>query len=114
MSKKRRSFTSRQRLEIVLEGLKEGASVAEVCRRHGVSSTLYYRWRDQLFTNADRLFERKDRRPQEVEALESENQKLKDVIAEITAENLDLRKGSSLPWMGSGGEEGSRGGRFRG
>lgn len=92
MSKKRRSFTSRQRLEIVLEGLQEGASVAEVCRRHGISSTLYYRWRDQLFTNADRLFERKDRRPQEVEALESENQKLKDVIAEITAENLDLKK----------------------
>jgi transposase len=92
MSKKRRSFTSRQRLEIVLEGLQEGASVAEVCRRHGISSTLYYRWRDQLFTNAERLFERKGRRPLEMEALESENQKLKDVIAEITAENLDLKK----------------------
>lgn len=92
MRKKRRSFTSRQRLEIVLEGLQEGASVAEVCRRDGISSTLYCRWRDQLFANADRLFERKDRRPQEVEALESENQKLKDVIAEITAENLDPKK----------------------
>ena len=92
MKRKRRSFTSRQRLEIVLEGLQEGASVAEVCRRHEISSTLYYRWRDHLFANADRLFERKDRRPQEVEVLESENRKLKDVIAELTTENLDLKK----------------------
>jgi transposase len=92
MKKKRRSFTSRQRLEIVLDGLQEGASVAEVCRRHEISSTLYYRWRDHVFANADRLFERKDRRPQEVEVLESENRKLKDVIAELTTENLDLKK----------------------
>jgi transposase len=92
MKKTRRSFTSRQRLEIVLEGLQEGASVAEVCRRNEISSTLYYRWRDQLFANADRLFERKASRPAEVEVLESENQRLKDVIAEITSENLDLKK----------------------
>lgn len=92
MKRTRRSFTSRQRLEIVLEGLQEGASVAEVCRRHEISSTLYYRWRDQLFANADRLFERKASRPVEVEVLESENRKLKDVIAEITSENLDLKK----------------------
>jgi transposase len=92
MSRNRRSFTPRQRLEIVLEGLQDGASVAEVCRRHEISTTLYYRWRDQLFTHADRVFERKNRRPREMEALESENQRLKDVIAEITSENLALKK----------------------
>ncbi len=41
--KERRTFTPPQRLEIVLEGLQDGASVSEVCRRHQVSPTVYYR-----------------------------------------------------------------------
>ena len=32
--KERRTFTPQQRLEIVLEGLQDGASVSQVCRRH--------------------------------------------------------------------------------
>ena len=36
----RRTFTPQQRLEIVLEGLQDEASVSEVCRRHQVSPTL--------------------------------------------------------------------------
>lgn len=90
--KHRRRFTARQRLRIVLEGMQEGSSVAEVCRRHEISSTLYYRWRDQLFENAERLFEKKGKASKELEGLEAENRRLKEVIAEITAENLELKK----------------------
>jgi transposase len=90
--KNRRTFTARQRVQIVLEGLDGDTSVAEVCRRHQISTTLYYRWRDQFFENADRLFEKKGKRSAELEGLEAENRRLKEVIAEITAENLDLKK----------------------
>ena len=61
--KERRTFTPQQRLEIVLDGLQDGASVSEVCRRHQVSPTLYYRWRDLLFANADRILTRRDPGP---------------------------------------------------
>jgi transposase len=54
--KNRRKFTARQRVQIVLEGLQADTSVAEVCQRHQISTTLYYRWRDQLFENAERVF----------------------------------------------------------
>lgn len=106
--KKRRKFTARQRVQIVLEGLQGDTSVAEVCRRHEISSTLYYRWRDQLFENADRLFEKKGKRSEELEDLESENRRLKEVIAEITSENLDLKKTPGAwritpPFRGSSG-----------
>ena len=46
--RKYRSWTARQKLEIVLAGLRGDRSVREVCREHGISETLYYGWRDQL------------------------------------------------------------------
>jgi len=47
--RKYRSWTAKQKLEIVLAGLKGDRSVRDVCREHGVSETLYYGWRDKLF-----------------------------------------------------------------
>jgi hypothetical protein len=37
-----------EKLAIVLEGLKEKRSVADICREHKISQTLYYRWRDKF------------------------------------------------------------------
>jgi transposase len=47
--RKYRTWTAKQKLEIVLAGLKGDRSVREVCREHGISETLYYGWRDKLF-----------------------------------------------------------------
>ena len=46
--RKYRSWTAKQKLEIVLAGLKGDRSVREVCREHGISEALYYGWRDKL------------------------------------------------------------------
>ena len=40
----RRKFTAEEKIRIVLEGLKGEASIAELCRREGIMSNLYYRW----------------------------------------------------------------------
>ena len=37
-----------EKLSIVLEGLSENANVSELCRRHGISQTSYYKWRDKF------------------------------------------------------------------
>jgi transposase len=90
---KRRKFSGREKLEIVLEGMQSERGIAEVCRRHGISSTLYYRWRDQLLGNADQVFTDKKMKPNRREAeLEQEVERLRDVIAEITAENVAFKK----------------------
>ena len=39
---KRRIWTAKQKSEVVLEGLKEKETVAEVCRRYGISQSMYY------------------------------------------------------------------------
>lgn len=90
----RRKFSPREKLEIVLEGLASEASVAGVCRRRGVSTTQYYNWRDELFKNAGVVYARKknDKQSRENEELRAEIARKDRVIAEITAENLELKK----------------------
>jgi len=52
----RRKFTSEEKIRIVLDGLKGKASVAELCRREGIVSNLYYRWsKDFLEAGKKRL-----------------------------------------------------------
>jgi transposase-like protein len=41
----RRRFTDEQKRAIVLETEKPGVSVAEVCRRHGIATSMVFRWR---------------------------------------------------------------------
>jgi transposase-like protein len=44
----RRSFTDEEKLAIVLEAEQPGVSVAEVCRRHGIVTSMVFRWRVQF------------------------------------------------------------------
>ena len=94
LDKDRKQWSAARKLQLVLEGLQSDRQVAEVCRREGVSPTLIYKWRKELLSSAEAVFGRKkpegpDRASQKLLA---ENQRLKSVIAEITAENLDLKK----------------------
>ena len=46
MSKREyRRFTAEQKLEILREAAQPGVTVSEVCRRHGLSPSVLYRWR---------------------------------------------------------------------
>jgi transposase-like protein len=46
--RKYRSWAAKQKLAIVLAGLRGDRSVKDVCREHQISDTLYYSWRDKL------------------------------------------------------------------
>jgi transposase-like protein len=43
-----RKLTTKQKVEIVLAGLRGDRSVKDVCREHEIAETLYYSWRDKL------------------------------------------------------------------
>lgn len=45
---KQRTWTVEAKMAIVMEGIKERRSVADICREHKISQTLYYRWRDKF------------------------------------------------------------------
>lgn len=93
---KRRSWTAAEKLRIVLAGLDGGVEVSELCRREGINPTQFYGWKKQLLSAATKVFDVQATKPSAREQrLASELTRAKDVIAEITAENLDLKKGLS-------------------
>ncbi len=92
MGKNRKKWPAKKRLEIVLECIRTG-QVAETCRRHGCSTTQYYDWQRQLMSSAELIFDKKRGRPsREAERMQAEIGKKDRIIAEVIAENLDLKK----------------------
>ena len=90
---KRRRWSAQDKLRIVLAGMDPGVEVSEVCRREGINPTQYYGWKKALLSSAARVFEVREQQPSKrEERLEGELSRCKDVIAEITAENLELKK----------------------
>lgn len=89
----RRKWGAAEKLRIVLAGMQPGVEVSDLCRREGLNPVQFYAWRKQLLGSAERVFEDKRGRPNaQQERLEAENARFKGVIAEITAENLELKR----------------------
>ena len=65
--RKYRTWTARQKIAIVLAGLRGDRTVKEVCREHQISDTLYYAWRDKLLEAGRERFAGKEERQGERE-----------------------------------------------
>ena len=93
-SKKRRSWSASEKMRIVLAGMEPGVEVSELCRREGVGPTQYYNWKSQLMGSADAVFGKNGatKGDQKVDRRDQELNRMRAVIAEITAENLELKK----------------------
>jgi transposase len=91
---KRRTWRAQEKLRIVLAGVQRETEVSELCRREGINPTQYYGWKKQLLGSAGKVFANGSDKPGVKEQrLETELVRAKNVIAEITAENLELKKG---------------------
>jgi transposase len=91
----RRKFSAEEKIRIVLEGLKGEISISELCRREGIVSNLYYRWsKDFLEAGKKRLQGDTSREAtsSEVTELRSENDQLKQLVAELSLNNRLLKK----------------------
>jgi transposase-like protein len=91
---KRRKWTGRDKLQIVLEGIKGQVPLGELCARHQLSQSQFYQWRDQLLRQGERIFDHGG--PDQTEQrLRQENRRLKALIGELTVE---LKKSEAEPW----------------
>ena len=95
----RRSHSPALKFRVVKEVLTTDSSITDVCKKYGVNSNLYYRWQEQFFEGALGSFEKNRSGPgkgelRRIEELEAQNRRLKDVVAELTAENIDFKKKS--------------------
>lgn len=94
--KNRRKWSAADKLRIVMTGMQPGVEVSDLCRHEGINVTQFYNWKKQVLGSAKAIFDQSRGKPKVVEQRhEAEMQRLKNVIAEITAENLELKKGLS-------------------
>ena len=102
--KTRKKYSGEEKIRIVLEGLRGEMSVAELCRREGISESLYYRWsKEFLEAGKQRLVGNIKRQAssQEVTELRRENEQLKQLVAELALKNRVLKKsvlGTGSEW----------------
>jgi transposase len=93
--KTRRTFSSEEKIRIVLEGLRGEQGISELCRKEGIAANLYYRWsKDFLEAGKKRLSGDTVRgaTSSEVKELRAENGDLKEVVAELTLSNRVFKK----------------------
>jgi transposase len=93
--KEKRNWSPKEKLEIVLEGIKSENGISEICRRRGVSTVQYYQWKEKLVRSAGEIYKhgRTGLMTKQKEGKLEEKLKTKDaIIAEITEENLKLKK----------------------
>jgi transposase-like protein len=96
--KTRRYFAPETKRQILKEGRTANLPVSQVCDHHLISPTLFYQWERTAERGALKALQglprgRKKLRPAEEELL-AEVQRLREVIAELSSENLRLKKGS--------------------
>ena len=99
----RKHYSTEEKIRIVLAGLRGEESIAALCRREGISESLYYKWsKEFLEAGKNRLAGDTARQATapEVKELRSEALALKEVVAELTLENRLLKKSMIM-----GGEE---------
>jgi len=96
--KTRRKFSSEEKIRIILEGLKGEESIATICRREGIASTLYYKWSKAFLEAGKRRLQGdtvREASSNEVTDLRKENEQLKQLVAEVSLKNRVLKKSLS-------------------
>src|SRR5215218_8461151 len=91
----RRQFSAEEKIRIVLSGLRGEDSIAELCRREGISQNLHDRWSKECLEAGKKRLAGDTARAatsDEVKALRREANALKEVVADLTLENRLLKK----------------------
>ena len=91
----RKKYSAEDKIRIVIEGLRGEWSVAELCRKEGISQSLYYKWsKDFLESGKARLAGDTKRQADgtEVKEMRSEMEQLKLLVAELSLKNRVLKK----------------------
>jgi putative transposase len=87
----KRSRFSEEQVIAILKEQESGVSTADVCRRHGISSATFYKWKARFggmeVSEARRL-----------KALEDENARLKRLLADAMLDNAMLRDVAAKKW----------------
>ena len=95
----KRIFTSEQKVLIVMEGIRGEHSIAELCRKYGISDSTYYKWnKDFIEAGKTRLDGDtvREATSEEVKELRQENIRLKEALADLVVRYDVVKKSLKL------------------
>jgi transposase len=84
--KTRKLYSSEQKILIVMEALRGEESVAAICRKHGIVESVFYKWNKEFLEAGKKRLAgdtTREATSDEVTALRKENQKLKEMVADL-------------------------------
>lgn len=97
-SNERRNFTPLQKVAILKEHLLEKIPVSEVCQKHNLQPTQFYKWQKQFFENGVKAFEITPAKPkteplqEKINQLEDKLTRKNEVVSELMETHLRLKK----------------------
>ena len=98
MSKRiRKRFTSQEKVAILRLHLLEGTPVSDLCDKHGIGPSMFYRWQKDFFENGTAAMEPRARRAtdhkdRKIALLEQKLQRKHEVLSELLEEHIKLKK----------------------
>ena len=84
----RKKYSAEEKIRIVLEGLRGDESIAELCRREGLSQSIYYKWSKEFMEAGKQRLAGNTKRQadsSEVRELRKQNDQLKELVAELAS-----------------------------
>ena len=102
MNKKRKQYTSHEKMAILRQHLLEKRPVSEVCDEYGLQPTVFYRWQKQLFERGGEvlrssLVTETTRLRRQITLLEEKLVKKDEVLGEVMEEYVSLKKALGAP-----------------
>ena len=97
MKKQRKHYTSEEKVAILRRHLLEKEPISKLCDELGLQPTVFYRWQKEFFENGAAAFEQKARPhhsadQERIAYLEKKIQTKDEVLAELMAEHVALKK----------------------
>jgi transposase len=97
MRKERKHYTSEEKVSILRRHLLDKVPVSDLCEELGLQPTVFYRWQKEFFENGSAAFQGKGRlhhpaEQQRIDFLEKKIQTKDEVLAELMAEHIALKK----------------------
>ena len=107
----RRHYSAEEKIRIVLAGLRGEDTIAELCRREGLNSNVYYRWSKEFMEAGKKRLAgdtAREATSDEVKQLRAESSALKETLGELLSitqyktMSANFEPQSTKPWTSTG------------
>ena len=99
MRNERKHYTAQEKVAILRRHLLDKVPVSQLCEEKGIRPTVFYRWQKEFFEHGAAAFEsqegpsrKADEKQKRIEFLEKKVKTKDEVLAELMAEHVALKK----------------------